>query len=293
MSRNEGKKPDELSESRARELDLNESEQQEIDELGRAKAIIIHEVIRLEGEHELQSPSSALAFSGLAAGLSMGFSLVAEGLIYSSLPDESWRILIASFGYTVGFLIVVLGRQQLFTEKTLTAVLPFLTRRTPKTFMRVMRVWAIVLVTNLIGGLIFAAIVGYTDIFSEEVRLSFAEIARKEYQGGFGNLMLRGIFAGWLIALLTWLLPAVQNSRLSIIIIITYLVKLAGLAHIIAGSIAVFYLIITEAISWGDYLGNFAIPALLGNIIGGVSFVAVLNYGQIAPRSKNNGHRRK
>ena len=288
MSPDRQEKPDELSESRIKELDLSESEQQEIDELGRAKAIVIHEVIRLEGEHELQRPSLALAFSGLAAGLSMGFSLVAEGLIRSALPDESWRTLIASFGYTVGFLIVVLGRQQLFTEKTLTPILPLFNNPTPEIFGRVMRLWAIVLASNLIGGLIFAAIIGYTDIFSPEVRQAFAEIARKEMQGSFWTITLRGIFAGWLIALLTWLLPAVQTSRLSIIIIITYLVKLAGLAHIIAGSIAVFYLIVTEAITWGEYFGGFAIASLLGNIIGGVSFVAALNYGQVAPNQKNN-----
>lgn len=278
------KQPDEISESRAKQLDLGEREQQEVNKLGRPKAIVIHEVIRLEGEHELQRPSLALAFSGLAAGLSMGFSLVAEGLIYSALPDQSWRILIASFGYTIGFLIVILGRQQLFTENTLTPILPLFNKFTVKKFGRVMRLWAIVLASNLIGGLIFAAIIGYTDIFSEDVRQAFAEIARKELQGGFGNIVLRGIFAGWLIALLTWLLPAVANSQLSIIIIITYLVKLAGLAHIIAGSIAVYYLIVTEAITWGEYLGGFAIAALLGNIIGGVSFVAALNYGQIAPK---------
>ncbi|WP_414624050.1 formate/nitrite transporter family protein [Calothrix sp. CCY 0018] len=286
MSSNSEEKPDELSESRAKELELDESEQREVDELGRAKAIVIHEVIRLEGEHELQRPSLALAFSGLAAGLSMGFSLVAEGLIYSALPDESWRILIASFGYTVGFLIVILGRQQLFTEKTLTPILPLFNKFTAKKFGRVMRLWAIVLASNLIGGLIFAAIIGYTEIFSEDVRQGFTQIARKELQGGFGNLVLRGIFAGWLIALLTWLLPAVPSSRLSIIIIITYLVKLAGLAHIIAGSIAVFYLIVTGSITWGEYVGGFAIATLLGNIIGGVSFVAALNYGQIAPQNR-------
>lgn len=287
MSSNHEQKPDELSESRAKELGLSESEQREVDELGRAKAIVIHEVIRLEGEHELQRPSLALAFSGLAAGLSMGFSLVAEGLIYSSLPDESWRILIASFGYTVGFLIVILGRQQLFTEKTLTPILPLFNNLNFQRFGRVMRLWMIVLASNLIGGLIFAAIIGYSDIFSENVRQGFTEIARKELQGSFSNVMLRGIFAGWLIALLTWLLPAVSSSRLSLIIIITYLVKLAGLAHIIAGSIAVFYLIVTEAITWGNYFGGFAIPSLLGNIIGGVSFVAALNYGQIAPENKS------
>ena len=90
---------------------------------------LIHEIIREEGEAELRRPVSALAWSGLASGLSMGFSFLTQALLRSSLPDEPWRHLIDSFGYSVGFIIVVLGRQQLFTESTLTAVLPVLVRR--------------------------------------------------------------------------------------------------------------------------------------------------------------------
>jgi formate/nitrite transporter FocA (FNT family) len=79
-------------------------------------ANIVYEAIRREGEDELARPASALAWSALAAGLSMGFSFVAEALLEARLPDEPWRPLIAKFGYSVGFLIVVLGRQQLYTE---------------------------------------------------------------------------------------------------------------------------------------------------------------------------------
>ncbi|MDF5729577.1 MAG: formate/nitrite transporter family protein [Rhizonema sp. PD38] len=278
----------ELSETRVRELGLNDIEQKDINKRARAKAVVIHEVIRLEGENELRRPVFALAWSGLAAGLSMGFSMVGEGLIYSKLPNEPWRPLLFSLGYPIGFLIVILGRQQLFTENTLTVILPLLQRRNARTFWRVLRLWAIVLATNLTGTFIFAFVVGHTEIFTPEVRQAFTELGMLEMNSGFWTTLLRGIFAGWLIALVAWLMPGADTSRLSIIIILTYLVGLAGLSHIVAGSANAFYLVTIQAKSWGDYFGGFMIPTLLGNTIGGVSLVAVLNYGQVAPQVHRN-----
>ncbi|MEH2067703.1 MAG: formate/nitrite transporter family protein [Nostoc sp.] len=280
----EPRREEELLESRSRDLDLSGSEQKEIKERGRAKAVVIHEVIYLEGEQELRRPMLALAWSGLAAGLSMGFSLVAEGLMHASLPDRPWRPLISNLGYTVGFLIVVLGRQQLFTENTLTVILPLLNQRNGKTLIRVLRLWTIVLVTNLIGALIFAWVISNTEIFTDEIRQAFTEISLQTIEGKFWVVLGRGIFAGWLIALMVWLLPGAESSQIAIIVILTYLVGLAGLAHIIAGSVEVLYIVTTGAIAWGEYFGRFMIPALLGNIIGGVSLVAALNYGQVAPQ---------
>src|SRR5947209_2624298 len=94
---------------------------------------IVYKAIFKEGSDELERPSSALFWSGLAAGLSMGFSLVAEGLLRSHLPETEWRTVITKFGYSIGFLIVILGRQQLFTENTLTVILPLLQKKDLKT----------------------------------------------------------------------------------------------------------------------------------------------------------------
>src|SRR5690349_24660985 len=118
----------------------------------------------MEGVEELDRPSSALAWSALAAGLSMGFSMVAESLLRSALPDAPWRPLIGKFGYTVGFLVVILGRQQLFTEKTLTVVLPLLEDRSARRLASVARVWAVVLAGNVLSALAFAWLVGRGEV---------------------------------------------------------------------------------------------------------------------------------
>lgn len=259
---------------------LQEHEAEEVKARGAPRPLVVYEVIRREGEEELRRTWSALAWSGLAAGLSMGFSIVAQGLLRAMLPDAPWRPLIATFGYSVGFLIVILGRQQLFTENTLTPVLPFLNRPSVATFWRVARLWGVVLVANLAGALAFASVIGHTKVFTPEVRGAFAAISREAMATSAGTLLLRAVFAGWLLALMVWLLPGAETARPFVIIIVTYLVGLAGFAHIIAGSVEVFYAVTTGVASWGRGVG-WLVPTLCGNILGGVSLVAALSHAQV------------
>ena len=261
--------------------DLRTGEHEEVEERSAPRPLVVYEVIRREGEDELHRTWSALAWSGLAAGLSMGFSLVAMGLLRARLPDTPWRPLVVNLGYSVGFLIVILGRQQLFTENTLTPILPLLNKPSGETLWRVARLWAVVLTTNLIGAFAFAWVVGHTAVFRPEIRAAFAAIGHDALEGSFGTVLLRAIFAGWLIALMVWLLPGAETSRPMIIIILTFLVGLGGFAHIIAGSAEVFYLLTTGEASWAHGIGGWLIPTLIGNIVGGLSLVAALNHAQV------------
>lgn len=270
--------------------ELNRRERQEAARRASLSVVVVHEAVREEGNRELQRPPMALAISGLAAGLSMGFSMLAEGLIHAYLPATVWRPLLENFGYSLGFLIVVLGRQQLFTENTLTVILPLLAHPQRAVLWKVLRLWTIVLIANLVGALIFAAIVAHSALFPAQIQRAFAEIAHHSLRGGFGLTILRGIFAGWLIALMVWLLPASEGTRLHIIIILTYIVSLGGFAHIIAGSVDVLYLVNTGAVSWLTYLIGFMLPTLIGNIIGGVSLVAAINFAQVAAETSNAGN---
>jgi formate/nitrite transporter FocA (FNT family) len=269
---------------------LSSSERREVKRRSGVSVVVVHEAVREEGERELQRPIASLAFSGLAAGLSMGFSLVAQALLHAYLPSASWTPLIDNFGYSLGFLIVVLGRQQLFTENTLTAILPLLSHFSLKTIWKVIRLWLIVLVANLVGALIFATIVAHTALFPPLIQQSLAAIAHHSLRGGFGLTILRGIFAGWLIALMVWLLPASEGTRLHIIIILTYIVSLGNFSHIIAGSVDVLYLVNIGAVSWSTYFIGFMLPTLIGNIIGGVSLVAAINFAQVTAGTAGNGN---
>jgi formate/nitrite transporter FocA (FNT family) len=257
------------------------AEQKQVEERVAIGANVVYEAIRREGDDELHRPPAALAWSAFAAGLSMGFSFVAEALLTTYLPNEPWVPLISRAGYSIGFLIVILGRQQLFTENTLTVILPLLLDTTLKMLLRVMRLWGIVLAANLVGTCIFAFSIAHLPVFDAHTRQTFVTIAAAHLGRTFGTVLLRGIFAGWLIALMVWVLPAAEHSRIAVIILLTYLVGLGGLTHVVAGSTVMFFAVATGMLSWSGYLLHFLIPVLIGNIIGGVSLVAAFAHGQV------------
>jgi formate/nitrite transporter FocA (FNT family) len=246
-------------------------------------AVVIHEVIRTEGESELKRPISALVWSGLAAGLSMGFSFAVQAILHSELPDAPWRHAIAALGYSVGFIIVVLGRQQLFTESTLSAVLPVLTHRDGRTLKALLRLWFFVLLANLAGTWIFAgALVLIPDLFGPDVPASLATLAAEATAGPFAITLVRAVFAGWLIGLMVWLLPSAASTRILVIALLSWVVSLARLSHIVAGSAEAAYGVLTGAASLADYGWRFALPTLIGNTAGGAALVAMLNHAPVS-----------
>jgi formate-nitrite transporter family protein len=255
-------------------------EQKQVEERVAINAHVVHETIRREGEEELKRSASALAWSGLAAGLSMGFSLVAEALFVAYLPDQPWRPLISKPGYSVGFLMAILGRQQLFTENTLTVVLPLLRRKNVATALSVLRLWSIVLASNLVGTYIFALCIARVTIFNPHVQQAIAAVS-KEPPAGFWVVLMRALFAGWLLALMVWLLPGAESARVSIIVMVSYLIGLGEFNHIIAGSNKMFFQVVSGVETWGGFLTHFFFPTLLGNIVGGVSLVAFLGHAQV------------
>ena len=262
-------------------LDLTPSEIEEAEQRSSVTPKVVHEAVRREGEQELKRTTSALSWSGLAAGLSMGFSLIAEGMLRHHLPAASWRPLVAKLGYSAGFLLVILGRQQLFTENTLTPMLPLFHKRDWPTAASVGRLWGIVLCANLVGALIVAWTLANTGVFPADVRGTFAAIAREALAQTFGQVMLRGVFAGWLIAMLVWMLPFAETGRFFVIVAMTWLIGIGGFSHVVAGAIEVLFLACGGAAPWHLVVGGYILPALLGNILGGVALVAVVNHGQV------------
>jgi len=255
-------------------------QQEEVEQRSSPSGKIVYGAIHKEGDDELKRSTSALAWSGLAAGLSMGFSVLAEAMLKAAIPETSWRPLVVSFGYSVGFLIVVLGRQQLFTENTLTVILPLLQRRDGKTFRNVARLWTTVFLANEAGAFLFALVMAKSAAIDDGVREAMVRVAEASMAGNAPTILLRGVFAGWLIAMMVWLLPFAESGRVWVIVIITYVVGLAGFAHIIVGSTEAMFLMFGGYMSGIDAV-HFIVPALIGNCVGGVALVAAINHAQV------------
>ncbi len=267
-----------------------EREEDEIEARSAPPGSVVYEAIYREGDHELGRHSSALAWSGLAAGLSMGFSFLAEALLRTYLPERSWTPAVSKFGYSIGFLIVILGRQQLFTKNTLTVILPLLSNREPQRFADVARLWVVVLISNLVGALIFACLLAHTPAFDATAKALFSRMSGEELMhDGFFAVLLRGFFAGWIIALMIWLLPFAESAHVLVITILAYVVGLGRFPHIIAGSVGTFYSLVTGGSGVGEALMDFFLPTLLGNIIGGVAIVAALAHAEFIGESGGDG----
>ncbi|HEX3551504.1 MAG TPA: formate/nitrite transporter family protein [Candidatus Elarobacter sp.] len=267
---------------------IAEHEVEEVEQRRRPRSAVIFETIRREGEDDYARSTASLWWSSIAAGGSMAFSMIAMGVIQAHLPSAPWAHLVSSFGYTVGFLIVILGRQQLFTENTLTPLLPFFYSPTGWRLRQLGRLWAVIFAGNIVAAAAVAALVAFSGAFPHDTLHAFDELAHAATRGSFLELFAKAIFAGWAIALMVWLLPLAENAALFVIIILTWVIAAGGFGHIIAGSVEVMFGAWHRSVTWAGYLA-FAIPTLLGNCVGGVAFVAAVSSAEIASERASLG----
>jgi formate/nitrite transporter FocA (FNT family) len=261
---------------------LTEAETKNIEDSSRLSALMIYEILRREGEEEMKRPVTSVWWSGVAAGLSISFSLIAEGALQMHLPDTPWRPLVTGFGYTVGFLIAVMARHQLFTENTITAVLPVAARLSLANLGRMGRLWGIVLVANLAGTLLAALFCSYTSVVPPQLREAMLTISHESIAHTPVEIFLRAIAAGFLIAAMVWLLPSANTTQFHVIILMTYIIAIGGFAHSVAGSFEGFMLVADGRLQIWSMLAGFEAPALIGNIIGGTLLFSLISYGQVA-----------
>lgn len=251
------------------------------DRLG-LKAPIIYESIRIEGEHELSRPFSALWWAGVGAGIGISAAVMCKGFLHHVLPDAPWRPAVTNLGYTVGFLIVILGRLQLFTENTITVILPLLMKPTGVNLLRIARLWTTVFLANMVGCFVAALLISRFGILPPGHVEGVMEVSRAYAQATPLQHLAYGAPAGFLIAALVWILPSVTGGgEFFVIMIITYMIGLGDLSHVVAGATELFLLVLSGEIAiMRAVLGGIA-PSLLGNILGGTGLFALLAYAQV------------
>ncbi|WP_147114599.1 formate/nitrite transporter family protein [Tateyamaria sp. syn59] len=244
---------------------------------------LIFETIRRHGDEELRRPINTLFWSGVAAGILISFSVLGEAYLRAYLPDADWRFIFENLGYSLGFLLVILGRMQLFTENTITTVVPAVINPCRAVFARVATLWSVVLMANLIGAFVIAVFLVYTPVLTPELLAIVTDLSK--HATGFPPVegLVRGIPAGILIAAIVWMLPSAQNNEILLIIIFTWLIALGDFTHIIAGSVEMAVLAVQGLISAEQAVFGFFLPVLVGNVIGGTAVFTMMTYAQIRP----------
>jgi formate-nitrite transporter family protein len=260
---------------------IQEREVEDVEEHSRLRVPVIYEVVRREGETEMNRPAMSLWWSGVAAGLSISFSLFGQAVLYSHLPDTGWRPLITALGYSIGFLMAVLARQQLFTETTITVVLPVLADFTRANVRSLLRMWAIVLAANLAGTFFAALFCNFSPVLTPDLRQAMLDLSREMIAVGRVEMFFGAISAGFLIAAMVWLIPSAEGTQFHIVTLMTWLIAIGNSKHIVAGSVEAFLLLVSGQLGFGQMLVGFTIPVLVGNIVGGTALFALLAYAQV------------
>lgn len=261
---------------------MDRSERKQVDDMAGVKSSVIYEAIRTGGEHELERSSNALWWSGVTAGLAISTSVLCTGFLSSYLPDAKWTHLVVSLGYPVGFLLVILGRLQLFTENTMTPMLTVFRKLGWYNIRRTARLWSIVFLANMTGCLLAAATLTFIAIVPPEQLEGILSVSRHYAEASAREHAMWGIPAGFLIASLVWVLPRMESAgEVMIIFIITYVIGLGGLSHVVAGSTEIFILIFRGELSLMDGVFQDILPALVGNVAGGTGLFAALTYAQV------------
>lgn len=246
----------------------------------RLTARAVYQAIRRDGEEELERPLGSLWWSGVAAGIVISASMIAKGLLHKTVPAGEWRPLLENFGYCVGFLIVVLGRMQLFTENTITVVLPLMAERSRRVLYYTLRLWSVVFAANLVGTLVAAAFTHYGFATAEQLD-AFLAISRPLMDKSWSEMLLHGVPAGFFVAAMVWMLPNGRGFEIWVVILMTYLIGLGGFAHVVVGSTEAWLLMLAGEIGPIKAAWGFLVPAFLGNVIGGTALFSLLAYAQV------------
>jgi formate-nitrite transporter family protein len=260
---------------------ITEKEAEDVEQKSSLRTPVIYEIVRKLGDEEMDRPIMSLWWSGVAAGLSISFSLLAQATLQSHLPQSSWTLLITSLGYSVGFLMAVLSRQQLFTENTITAVLPVVANFTLANLWRLGRLWSVVLAANVVGTFVAAFLCTFTPVLTPELKAAMLDIASQITNHTWMEMTFRAIASGFLIAAMVWLIPGAETAQFHVIVFITYLIAAAGFMHIVAGSVEAFLLVLHGHLGVQAMVTDFFVPVLIGNIIGGTALFALIAYAQV------------
>ncbi len=271
--------PEEVAERAERKL--TDTERDHVADAQRLSARTVYAVIRREGEEELHRPPSSLWWSGVAAGVGISTSVLAEGVLHAELDGSPNLHLIENLGYTVGFVLVILSRLQLFTENTISVVLPVLAEPRAEKFLRTARLWSIVFCANMIGTFATALLAVHGQVAAPEYVEGMLAISRHYAELAGIPALARGVPAGFYIAAVVWMLPSAKGFEIFVMMLFTYLIAVSDFTHVVAGATEVFLLVVAGELALSDAAFGLILPTFLGNVIGGTGLFAILAYAQV------------
>lgn len=239
-----------------------------------------------EGERRLSRGTVALGATGLVGGVDVMLGVmsltVVSGALAVSLPEQIAHIG-GSLFFGIGFVLLIVGRSELFTENFLIPVGAVLRgKRGPGDLFRL---WGITMVANVIAIIVLALILTRAGLVPPETLDAAGKMADTFAGRDFASALLSAILAGTTMTLMTWLTHATERDtgRILVAMLIGFVLAAPSLNHAIVsvGEMAFGLFADTpEKATWTDLAQNFPV-AVLGNVIGGLGFVTLMRVLQV------------
>lgn len=261
-----------------------EGEPKQPSPLGQEAPQIVDDASKI-GSKRLERPLIGDAITAFAGGMSVSFGaiamVVAAAAVGGGIEVPSTALLVGALVFPVGFIILLVGKTELFTENFLLPVAAVIKGRGD--LRQLGSLWAVTLACNLAGSLVFAFLISREQVLSRGPADEMIALATHSIEYSLPTAFIKALFAGWLMTTLTWLLVAAVGfgPRIAMIWVIGTLIVLGQFNHVIISAAEIFMAMFLGAnISVGDWLTRNFLPALTGNLFGGLVFETLLQYVQ-------------
>ena len=239
-----------------------------------------------EGSRRLQRGTLGMASTGVIGGVDVMIGIMALTVVSGALAvvvPEPVAHVGGSLVFGVGFVLIILGRSELFTENFLVPIAPVLRRLAPVS--AVARLWTVTALANLVGIFVLAAIFTRAGLVPPETLDAAGKVADTFAERDFIAALLSAIIAGTVMTLFTWIATAVELdvARIGIALIVGFILAAPSLNHAIVGFGEMSFGLLagtTSSAEWIDVAQNFPV-SVLGNLIGGLGFVTLARVLQV------------
>ncbi len=230
-------------------------------------------------DEEISEKPRGLFFSGLTAGFAIVLTLIGHATGSAQFPNNTF---LAALLYPIGFIYIILGRYQLYTENTLPPVKLVLMRLASIPLL--LRLWGIVLFSNILGTILGTFVMVHTNMLSQEVQEAAIGFVRHALMLSWWDIFFRALFAGWLVAGVVWINMAAKDTitRFALVYLVFFTIAACELFHVVTTAAEVLFVGFYDhsLFEIGQLFTQFWLPVLLGNTIGGVLVFTFVGYAQ-------------
>lgn len=247
---------------------------------------IIYERAEEEGRRRLSMPLLEQVATGFIAGVTIVFGVVALGATHAMVAADlgpGVATVAGALAFGIGVVFLIVGRSELFSENFFGPVAAAIDQGGASVWGRLIRLWATMLVLNIIGGGMLVALLTVDGALPDGAAASLVQLAEGIASRSWQATLVRAVLAGALITLLSYMLAACDSviARILVAFVVGFFLALGPFDHVVVSALHLLYGIWdADAANYADLWGNMALSTA-GNAAGGLLLITLTHTAQV------------